>query len=411
MKRNFLFLQGVCSPFFAKLADALQAQGHSVHKIHFTAGDVAYWLPHSGHWFRGDLAALPDFIETIWQKYAITDQILFGDCRPVHRGAVSTAAAFGIRSHVFEEGYFRPHWITLEREGVNGYSLLPKDPDWFLQVGATLPNPAPPLPFRSPFYIRAFHDVVYNLVGLTNGLCFPHYQNHAPYPPLLEYTGYIRRFLKIKLRKNKDSSCIAQLLNDKQAFYVLPLQLSSDAQIRQHSRFADMIEVITEVLQSFAHHAPCDSRLVIKNHPLDAGLIPYRKTIARLAAQLNIAERVFYLKSGDLNVLLKKAVGTVTVNSTVGGLALSLDCPTIALSDAIYNLPKLTFQGQLDDFWDNATPPDAELFRCFRNTVIHTTQINGGFYCHTGIGLAVAQAVKVLTAEQSPLEELLALKV
>ena len=99
--------------------------------------------------------------------------------------------------------------------------------------------------------------------------------------------------------------------------------------------------------------------------------------------------------------------GTVTVNSTVGALSLGLSCPTIALSDPIYSLPGLTFQGQLDDFWQGRTLPDAELFRRFRNTVIHTTQVNGGFYCRDGIALAVEGSRRLLASPRSPLEELL----
>jgi capsular polysaccharide export protein len=96
------------------------------------------------------------------------------------------------------------------------------------------------------------------------------------------------------------------------------------------------------------------------------------------------------------------------VNSTAGGLALDLGCPTVCLSDPIYNLPGLTFQGTLDDFWLNPLLPDTTLLRCFRNTVIHATQINGGFYCDAGITLAVNHSAPVLTAEQSPLDLLLA---
>lgn len=67
----------------------------------------------------------------------------------------------------------------------------------------------------------------------------------------------------------------------------------------------------------------------------------------------------------------------------------------------------LTFQGSLNDFWQERRPPDPELYRCFRNTVIHATQINGGFYSQSGIELAVRNAVTPLTALRSPLEELL----
>jgi capsular polysaccharide export protein len=47
------------------------------------------------------------------------------------------------------------------------------------------------------------------------------------------------------------------------------------------------------------------------------------------------------------------------------------------------------------------------LFRRFRNTVIHTTQINGSLYCQYGTKLAAYNAARVLEAEQSPLEALL----
>jgi hypothetical protein len=43
----------------------------------------------------------------------------------------------------------------------------------------------------------------------------------------------------------------------------------------------------------------------------------------------------------------------------------------------------------------------------FRNTVIHTTQVNGGFYCRAGIRMAVNNCPWLLEPERSPLDELL----
>ena len=43
----------------------------------------------------------------------------------------------------------------------------------------------------------------------------------------------------------------------------------------------------------------------------------------------------------------------------------------------------------------------------FRNTVIHTTQVNGGFYCRAGIRMAVNNFPWLLEPERSPLDELL----
>ena len=403
--RSFLLLQGVCSPFFLRLADGLKADGHQVHKINFNAGDWLYWGGRSASNYRGRLADLQDFLDQKYRTLGITDQVLFGDCRPVHRPAVAHGQALGIRTHVFEEGYFRPHWVTLERDGVNTHSLLPRDPNWFADVGRRLPAPAPVQPFVSPFRIRAMHDIAYHSAGFWNPVAFPRYRTHAPVSAATEYAGYARRLPMLRYHAPRDDALIQGLLRDATPFYVLPLQLGSDAQIREHSMFNDMAEVIEYVLASFARHAPAQSRLVIKNHPLDIGLDQHARTIRGLAARYDVAGRVDYIETGNLDALLSHARGTVTVNSTVGASSLGLNCPTLALSNPIYHLPGLTFQGTLDDFWRNGTPPDAALFTHFRNTVIHTTQVNGGFYCRDGIALAVAGSRRLLAAERSPLEE------
>jgi capsular polysaccharide export protein len=117
--------------------------------------------------------------------------------------------------------------------------------------------------------------------------------------------------------------------------------------------------------------------------------------------------RVDYLETGDLGRLLERAVGIVTVNSTVGSFALGMGCPTIALSDPIYNLPGLTYQGNLNDFWRDMTPPNPEMFRRFRNVVMFATQVNGGFYCRTGIDLAVKNSAAALESDVSSLESLM----
>lgn len=406
-KRTFLFLQGVCSPFFGRLADRLKADGHQVYKINFNVGDSVYWGLRPAWYYRGKLSELRAFLKDIYERYGITDQILFGDRRPIHRPAVDQAETYGIRTHVFEEGYFRPHWITLERDGVNGHSLLPRDPDWFWEVGGKLPDYTEGKAFPARFSLRVLHDVIYHTFGLYNPLLFPHYRTHALVNAAVEYVGYLYRLPFLGFHKPRDQALMDKLVGSATPFYLLPLQLGSDAQIRSHSRFDDMAQVMEFVMASFACHAPSDARLVIKNHPLDTGLTNYPKIITRLAERFALVGRVHYLETCNLGGMLGHAQGLVTVNSTAGTLSLSYGCPTISLGDPIYNLPGLTFQGHLDAFWQQRPVPDKELFRRFRNTVIHTTQINGGFYCPQGIALAVENSVKQLEPEQSPLEALL----
>lgn len=404
MRRSFLFLQGPCTPFFARLADHLIAAGHAVHRINFCAGDALYWGTRQSWRFNGEAASLRDFLHPRYERYGITDQIVFGDRRPVHRPAIEDGQRFGVRTHVFEEGYFRPWWVTLEREGVNGHSLLPRDPDWFRDVGVRLGEPAQPMTFASPFYKRATYDVIYHASGLLNPLIFSRYRTHAGVLAPLEYAAYIRRFARLQIISERERQRAHEIAMMRGSYYVLPLQLNTDAQIRDHSPFAHMGEVIEHVLSSFARFAPTGSQMVIKNHPLDAGLMNFKQVISDCEQRFGIVGRVTYLEDGDLLPLVANAAGVVTVNSTVGMVALEQGTPTLTLSDPIYNLPGLTNQQPLDDFWCRHTPPDTVLFKYFRRCVMHATQINGGFYCSSGIALAVEHSARVLCASQSPLE-------
>ncbi|HMW17285.1 MAG TPA: capsular biosynthesis protein [Accumulibacter sp.] len=407
MKRSFLFLQGPATPFFARLADRLMAEGHTVHHINFCTGDALYWGQRKSWCFRGGMGLLRDFLSEKYRHHGITDQILFGDRRPVHRPAVECGEACGVRTHVFEEGYFRPHWITLEREGVNGHSLLPRDPDWFRDTGMRLDDGPIPVAVSSPFHKRAAHDVAYHVAGLANPLAFPRYRTHAGVTAPVEYAGYLRRFAVLRLIRARERRRAREIADSGKSYYVLPLQLNTDAQIRDHSRFEHMGEVIDHVLESFARHAPSDSKMVIKNHPLDQGLMNFKRIIETCAKRFDILGRVEYLEEGDLAILMAKTDGVVTVNSTAGLLALEQGRPTHTLSDPIYNLPGLTCQLSLDEFWHVKESPSQDLFACFKRCVMHATQINGGFYCSASIALAAENSAQVLCAERSPLERLL----
>ena len=91
------------------------------------------------------------------------------------------------------------------------------------------------------------------------------------------------------------------------AFFVFPLQLQTDFQLRAHSPYNDQREAITEVITSFANHASRSVHLVVKVHPLDNGLIDWRAYIEELATRLGIGGRVQFLDGGDLNALLAKS--------------------------------------------------------------------------------------------------------
>jgi capsular polysaccharide export protein len=400
MKRSFLFLQGPCSPFFSRLASALMRAGHTAHQVVFCTGDLAYCDQRIAIPFRDKPDALLAFLRDCYHYHGVTDQIVFGDCRPMHRDAILAARANGIRNHVFEEGYFRPWWITLEREGVNHYSLISRDPVLFFEAArhSTVADKASS--FSTSFLTRALHDVVYHLTGSLNPLLFPHYRTHALVTAPREYAGYARSFIRRRWIRRRELSRCHDLLHAGLRYYLLPLQLDGDSQIRDHSRFSNMAEVCDEVLASFNAHAPGDTSLIIKNHPLDPGLNAIGAKVKALARHYGLEDRVHFFEEAELDSLVRGALGVVTVNSTVGMVSLSHARPTLALADAIYHLPGLTSAQRLDDFWRDPARPDMTLFAGFRQVLMETSQINGGFYSSSGISLAVSGSLPLLTGER-----------
>ncbi|WP_229636081.1 capsule biosynthesis protein [Pseudomonas syringae] len=371
--------------------------------VSFNMGDQLY-SSGSRVYFSGRPEQLEDFYFQLMRDEFFTDLVLFGDQRPVHQPALKIASLRGIQAHVFEEGYFRPYWVTLERDGVNNHSRLPRDPRWYLDVGKHIPHYQNGRRFKLSFPQRAMHDVLYHMSGALNPVCFPHYRTHAPYNAAIEYAGYLRQWLRLAAARSRDAETVRQIAQERQPTFLLPLQLDSDAQIRKHSAFSGMGEVLHKVLRSFAAHAPGNARLVVKNHPLTPGLVNYHRVTREVAAHYAVADRVDFLEGGCMPTLLSHVAGVVTVNSTVGGSALLHSRSTLTLGDPIYAMPGLTHQGSLDDFWVAPQTPDATLFQRFRNTVIHTTQVNGGFYTPCGIEMAVNNSMEVLMAKTSRVE-------
>lgn len=401
--RSFLLLQGVASPFFSELEKALNDAGEKALKINFCGGDLV-----SGRFFstalkrisfRDKIEDLPEFYEEIFAEHNITDIILFGDTRPVHTPAIKLAKEKNITVHVYEEGYLRPNWVTLETGGVNANSSLPKDPQWYLNNAPTLRKTSKST--GGGLAIRAWHDIRFHLAKSLLKSFFPHYKTHRPDHFSKEYWGFIKRIPSLKFYFNKQASNrINKLISSQRPFYVLPLQLDADSQIRLHSSVGNVSRVIQETIKSFANHAKSNTILVIKNHPLDPWFVDFPEVIKKAAKDNNLdMSRILYLEAGNLELLLEKAKGTVLVNSTVGTLSLAANCPVIALGNAIYDMPLLTFQGSLNDFWSHATPPNKELFKAFRSYVIEKTQINGSFYNKKGIKMAIENSLPSLGIE------------
>jgi len=377
--KKVLLLQGPVGPFFRRLAQDLTAAGAQVCKINFNGGDWFFYADHSTS-FRGKPEVWPAYLEIFLLEKQIDTVLLFGDCRPIHSKARDVAKNLGLEVGVFEEGYVRPDYITLETSGVNAHSTLPKEPLVYLQSPETSVPEAELI--GCPFRITALWAMLYYAASHALHFAFRHYKHHRPLN-IWEGLYWLRGFWRRRSYKFKQRHIEATLSGPLSGCYFLvPLQVSTDAQIIVHSDYTSQDCFISEVLKSFAAHAERASTIVFKHHPLDRGYHDHTRLLHKLAADLNLQGRVLYIHDQSLPLLLEHARGVVLINSTVGFSAIHHGCPVKACGVAFYDMPGLTFQGSLDDFWTQgpAHPPNPVLYRKFRAHVIQRTQLNGNFY-------------------------------
>jgi len=401
-RRNILLLQGLMGPLFRRLGQALRQDGYGVHKVNFNGGDRLFWRLPNGVDYRGSLLDWPAALEQLIADRQITDVLLFGDCRPMHMAASAVCRELHIPVHVFEEGYIRPDWVTLELGGVNGHSTLPRDPGWYLAEAAALPPAPDHHPVASSFRRRATEGLIYNVADVLTRWRYPHWDNHRPWHPLVEGMGWTRKLMRRKAVAARSTEVLASLSASKAPYMLFPLQLDSDAQIRLHSSFAGIADALRMIIASFAANAPADLRLVVKEHPLDNGVRDWRRETATLADLYGVGNRIDYLESGDIVPVVQRSRGMVTINSTSGTLALVHDIPVIPLGHAVYDIEGITFQGTLDDFWRDPGKPDSEVFSAFRRVLIDRCLVAGGFFSEEALDKVTKGVIARLEAA-SPL--------
>ncbi|WP_276119174.1 capsule biosynthesis protein [Pararhizobium qamdonense] len=384
-RRVFLFLQGPSSPIFAKIADRLEAKGHLCLRINLNPGDQIFWRRKGGYHYRGRGGQdWRIYIAAFLVQHGVTDLVLLGEERPYHLIAIEAANHHGIAVAVVEMGYLRPDWLTLERDGMSSNSHFPNDPQAIIDAARTLPEPDWARRYTQSFAAEAAYDLLYNLPNVFLWFLFPHYRRHALFHPLAEYAGWVLRLAGGKKRTLAATALVDTLLSSGTAFFVFPLQLQTDFQLRAHSPYHDQREAITEVITSFAAHAPETASLIVKIHPLDNGLIDWRAYVEALATKLGIGSRVKFLDGGDLNALLMKTSGVVTINSTVGFHALQLGKPVKVLGTAVFDIAGLSDQSDLEQFWKAPAGPQDAVRSAFFRLLAAAIQVRGNFYSATG---------------------------
>jgi capsular polysaccharide export protein len=396
-QRHVLFVTAPFGPFSRRLGRRLRASGARATRVLLNGGDVCDWGLGEATLYRGREADWAAWIDNHIAMQGVTDVAVHGGRDPYALEAIRSARRRGLKVHVFEEGYFRPHWITLERDGVNAASSLPRDPQAYRREAAlTRETSHVPVGMITPAAVWWISS--YYCVQVLTTPFFPAYRTPFRYTPLLQAWGHILRYLRQGLVKGAVERALKRFLALPHPTFLALMQRPGDTQLTSSSRFGRMADFIDHLSADFAANAPADAHLVFKCHPLDQGLEPHAQVVRAAAQRHGLTGRLHFLDGGRLPAMIRAAKGVVSVNSTGGLSALELGKPTMVLGDAIYNMPGLTHQGGLATFWRAPEAPDMALFADYRAVVIARTQINGAFSTRHGIELAAPEAARRILA-------------
>ncbi len=375
-------------PFSKRLASELRVHGTAVCRVILNGGDLADWGVGDHVSFRQGPEVWGEWVHSLMRERAITDLLTFGDTSHYTNAAIAEAKRLGVRVTVLEEGYFRPHWITCQPDGVNGHSAIPRDAEQIRRAAAVLNGPDEPIGVGriTPKAITAM--VWHHAIRALMTPVFPAYKSGYQYSYLHQTVFHIVSYVQHKMSRDRQQHRLHAAIERAGEIFLVLLQRPGDSQLTVHSPFATTAQYIETVVQSFAVHAPKGARLVFKAHPLDHGIEPHEEDILRIAGDYGVAERCCFIVAGHLASLARCSQGCITVNSTAGLTAIEFGTPTIALGRAIFDIPGLTFQAGLDAFWHDAVRPDAQLYKDFRRVVMALTQVNGAFSNRPAVILA-----------------------
>jgi len=381
----FLFIGAPFGPFFSRLAREIEMAGGEVFRTVCEGGEFLetpsacriIYRHRDGDWKR--------FVRGVVRRKKVDAVITFNDTLPRNRAALEVAEEFGLHSFVLENGYLRPHWVTLERDGVNGFSRLPRDPGAYLEARRNTPEPTDNRQFPAGLRPHVVHTITHFAAAIAFKPVLGFDAKYYGDSVYLQGLGYIREYLwRITHDETGVLARALELADAGRKVFLALLQKPGDAQLVVHSRHGGNAAFVEELITSFASDAPPEAVLVVKQHPLDYGVERLPERVAALVARHKLADRVFFLRKTSIDKIIARADAVVTINSTAGLAAIIEEKPVLCVGRAFYNIPGLASVGPLSRFWREATPPSADLVKGFVAFLKRTSQFNGGFHTPEG---------------------------
>jgi capsular polysaccharide export protein len=399
--QRILFASAPFGPFFSELAAALEAQGCEVWRLCFEGGDV--WETHARNRIVvPSLASDADFqalVEEELQKRCVDCVVTFNDILPRNRIVLEVAKRFSLSRFVLENGYLRPHWVTLERDGVNGFSASPRDRAFYLaQYASMRAQGAGSNPQVQAFSFRVRYHVINTIAHFAAAVVASPFLRFNPsyYGDSVwrQAWGYMREYGWRKVNnEDEQTRRIRAAKSAGQAVFTVLMQKPGDGQLVVHSKYGGNNKFLHEVVGSFASYAPKDALIVVKQHPLDYGVEKSPAFAAELFKAHRIEDRAVYLRMTSMDICMDLSDGLVTVNSTGGLAALQKGLAVKCLGAAVYDVDGLTYQGSLNSFWGKGRPAEVDVLRGYVDYLTRCSQLNGGFHSREARALLVSNVV------------------
>jgi capsular polysaccharide export protein len=400
--RRLLFASAPFGPFFAELAAALEQQGCDVLRLCFEGGDV-WETPARNRLIVPRNVDFERYVSEVLQSRRINALVTFNDVLPRNAVALEVAKRMHVDRYVLENGYLRPHWVTLEQGGVNGFSGLPRSRDFYLShralrlarrsdaEGARAAAQLFPARIRDHVGNTILHFLAATAASPVLGFQADYYGDSV----WRQMRGYVREYLWRQF--NSEADAVNRIKRAKacegtRVFTVL-MQKPGDGQLVIHSTYGCNNNFLLDVVASFARCAPADSMLVVKQHPLDYGVEGSPEFARRLFKRFGIESRAVYLRMTSIDVCMDNSDALVTVNSTGGLAALHKGLAVKCMGNAVYDVDGLTFQGALDEFWVQGKPAEDEVLEGYTGYLLQSSQMNGGFHSPQARALLIPQMV------------------
>ena len=371
---------GPIGTFFARLSNYLEENNVRTYKILFPLHEYGF---NQSRIIKYDqnINYFKKFLSKTLINYEIKHIFMYGNVLIPHKQALDLVQELkiegnNINTHIFELGYLRPNFVTLENEGINYNSSLIKSREFYLKQDSFSDLPIPKKHAR--FRIRK----IWKTISFINH-SFKNYKivekEHKlqPKPIYIWYQikGFILKYFFFFTEYKLKNYFLGK------NYFLVILQVSTDSQLTEGSDFKDNKKFIYKVIKDFAEANPNGVNLVFKHHPRDRGYTNYFNQIKKISNEFDVLNKVFYFHDYFLSKLFQNpnCKGTVLINSTVGYQSLYHSVPVKSLGITPYNIEGLSGQQDLTSFFRNPSIVDRLLFKKFYKHVMENSQINGNF--------------------------------